>query len=215
VSGTNAIVVNAAATDKVVLKNLDINGIGVGAQTSLTGIKVLSAKKVKIKNNDIYRFRAGIAVVPSSANTKVVISDNDIDDNGIGVIAAPAAGGDGARVTLRKNEITDNTCGVSLTSHGANASTPDAANQCGTSAFTTFQRPVTVSAFRNLIADNGQGVFARGVNSVVELGANEILGNDTAGLRSSAGAITRSFGNNHISGNGASSTAPTETVGTS
>src|SRR2546423_5207903 len=30
VSGTNAIVVNAAATDKVVLKGLDINGFGTG-----------------------------------------------------------------------------------------------------------------------------------------------------------------------------------------
>src|SRR6184192_3830521 len=42
VSGTNAIVINATATDKVTLRGLDINGIGVGAQTSLAGVKVLS-----------------------------------------------------------------------------------------------------------------------------------------------------------------------------
>src|SRR5215210_7243672 len=74
VSGTNAIVVNAAATDKVTLKGLDINGIGTGAQTSLSGIKVLSAKKVKIKNNDIYRFKDGIVVAPTAASslTKVI-----------------------------------------------------------------------------------------------------------------------------------------------
>src|SRR4051812_4349549 len=48
VSGTNAIVVNATATDKVTLRGLDVNGIGTGAQTSLTGIKVLSAKSVHI-----------------------------------------------------------------------------------------------------------------------------------------------------------------------
>src|SRR3954451_16507098 len=33
VAGTNGIVINATATDKVTLKGLDINGIGVGAQT--------------------------------------------------------------------------------------------------------------------------------------------------------------------------------------
>src|ERR671927_1056912 len=48
VAGTNAIVVNATATDKVTLRGLDINGIGTGAPTSLSGVKVLSAKHVAI-----------------------------------------------------------------------------------------------------------------------------------------------------------------------
>src|SRR5437899_1258907 len=46
VSGTNAIVINAAVTDKVTLRGLDVNGIGIGAQTSLSGVKVISAKTV-------------------------------------------------------------------------------------------------------------------------------------------------------------------------
>src|SRR3954464_15007136 len=48
VAGTNAIVVNAAATDKVTLRVLDINGTGVGAQVSLAGVKVLGAKSVHV-----------------------------------------------------------------------------------------------------------------------------------------------------------------------
>src|ERR671934_196251 len=51
VSGTNAIVINAASTDKVTLRGLDINGIGTGAQTSLGGGKILSAKQVNIFDN--------------------------------------------------------------------------------------------------------------------------------------------------------------------
>src|SRR4051812_15032163 len=62
VSGTNAIVVNATATDKVTLKGLDINGIGVGATTSLTGVKVLGARSVHILDSEIYRFKAGVSV---------------------------------------------------------------------------------------------------------------------------------------------------------
>src|SRR3954462_14905753 len=60
VSGTNAIVVNATATDKVTLRGLDINGIGTGAPTSLVGVKVLSAGHVSIIDNEIYRFQSGV-----------------------------------------------------------------------------------------------------------------------------------------------------------
>src|SRR5947199_6359505 len=52
VSGTNAIVVNAAATDRVVLKGLDINGLGTG----LNGVRILQAKSVKVLDSEIYGF---------------------------------------------------------------------------------------------------------------------------------------------------------------
>src|SRR2546423_6535823 len=48
VSGTNAIVVNAAATDKVTLRGLDINGLGTG----LNGVRVLQAKSVNIIDSE-------------------------------------------------------------------------------------------------------------------------------------------------------------------
>src|SRR3954467_4065403 len=69
VSGTNAIVINATATDSVTLRGLDINGIGVGAQTSLSGVKVLSAARVSLFDNEIYRFQDGVTIAPTSATT--------------------------------------------------------------------------------------------------------------------------------------------------
>src|SRR5918992_4081169 len=42
VSGTNAIVVNAATTDNITLRGLDINGIGTG----LNAIRILQARSV-------------------------------------------------------------------------------------------------------------------------------------------------------------------------
>src|SRR3712207_288562 len=50
VSGTNAIVVNAAATDNVTLRGLDINGIGTG----LNGIRILQARNVKIVDTEVF-----------------------------------------------------------------------------------------------------------------------------------------------------------------
>src|SRR3954466_7366127 len=89
VSGTNAIVVNATATDKVTLRGLDINGIGVGSPTSLSGVKVLSARQGNILDNEIYRFQDGIVVAPTSAQTSVLVKGNHIHDNGVGLINAP------------------------------------------------------------------------------------------------------------------------------
>jgi hypothetical protein len=213
--GLNGVVINAAPTDKVTLKGLDINGVRLDGQPrSETGVKVLSAKRVKLKNLDVYKFRAGVAVLPTSPNTRVVMTGSEIDDNGVGVIAAPAAGGDGARVTLRNNEITDNACGITATSHGANGVVPDATANCGAAGYAGFRRPVSVSAFRNLISDNGTGVFARGLLTTTEFGANDIVGNDLAGFRAVNQGVIRSYGDNHISNNGPNSTPPTELLTT-
>src|SRR5256714_6875894 len=66
VAGTNAVVINAASTDKVTLRGLDINGIGVGNQTSLVGVKIISAATVQVIDSEIYRFKTGIANVPTT-----------------------------------------------------------------------------------------------------------------------------------------------------
>jgi hypothetical protein len=195
VSGTNAIVINAAATDKVTIDGLDINGIGTGAQTSLTGIKVLSAAKVNILNNDIYRFRAGVAIVPTSATTRVVLRNNQIHDNGLGVINAPGNASVSSTVaTLRYNTITDNNCGVVSGAFGANASTPDANIECGAAVFnagTNVNEVVATRLWHNGVHDNAFGVFGRGANSTTDLGYNEVSGNTTFGLRRIDNAIMR------------------------
>ena len=184
VSGTNAIVINAASTDKVTIDGLDINGIGTGAQTSLTGIKVLGASRVRIVRNEIYRFKAGVAVVPTSANTRVVMKDNHIHENGVGVITAPGNNlVTRVDTTLRDNLINDNVCGVVTSAFGTNASTPDAAINCGTAALGAINVGSNVRLWFNSIHDNQFGVFSRGANAFADLGYTVVQGNTTFGLR--------------------------------
>jgi hypothetical protein len=211
VSGTNAIVINAAATDKVTLKGLDINGIGTGAFTSLVGIKILSAKHVNIIDNEIYRFKSGIAQVPTTAGaggTTVVVKGNHIHDNSIGYINAP--GNNTVAFTsavLRWNEIQDNTCGVVNGAGGTNASTPDAAlGGCGTVAIGAINRIAQTFLQHNGVNINGTGVVSRGANSLVEIAYNEITNNSVLGLDTvDAGVMrTTSPASNVISGNTAS-----------
>jgi hypothetical protein len=215
VANTNAIVINAAATDKVTLRGLDINGIGTGAQTSLSGIKVLSAKSVHILDSEIYRFQAGIAIVPTSAQTRVLVARSHIHDNGIGVINAP--GNNTITFTaavLRNNEIADNTCGTVTSSNGANASTPNAALDCGAAAAGATSKTAVTDVFGNGIHDNGFGVFTRGSLATAEIARNEITGNFNFGLRRLDTSVIRTFtpASNVITNNAASD-APNATLG--
>ena len=193
VSGTNAIVINALSTDKVTLRGLDINGVGIGAPASLSGVKVLSAARVNIFDSEIYRFQSGVTIAPTSGATRVMLANNHIHDNGIGVINAPGNNTiSNTGVTLRYNTIHDNTCGVVSGAFGTNSSTPIAATNCGTSAAAGIDRFTFTRLWHNGIHDNSFGVLSRGANSFVDLAHNEVTGNSTFGLRRLDGGQLRS-----------------------
>src|SRR3954451_5096164 len=165
VAGTNAIVVNATATDKVTLKGLDINGTGVGAPVSLVGVKVLSAKAVHLVDDEIYQFKAGLSVQTTAANTSVVMINSHVHNNGVGVLNAPgSAAVVGSIVNLRNDLIADNTCNVATSSFGANASTPDANTNCGSqSSASGFNARAVTNVLHSEISDAGNvSLFARG-----------------------------------------------------
>ncbi|MER9581312.1 hypothetical protein [Mesorhizobium sp. M0276] len=82
VSGTNAIIVNAGATGKVVLEGLDIEGLGTG----LNGVNILSGQAVYIIRCDIRRFtQNGVNSISSTAGARVFIQNSTINMNNGGV----------------------------------------------------------------------------------------------------------------------------------
>ncbi|MDQ1464129.1 MAG: hypothetical protein QOC73_1070 [Actinomycetota bacterium] len=215
VSGTNAIVVNATATDKVTLRGLDINGIGTGAQTSLVGVKVLSARNVNILDSEIYRFQAGIDVNPTSADTRVVVANTHIHDNGVGVINAPGNNAISATsVTVRHSNLQDNTCAAVVSSFGVNASTPNANLDCGTAAAGAISKPAILDLFHDGISYNGTGVFSRGgASATAEIAYDEITANTAFGLhRVDAGAIRTFTPATNVISNNAATDAPSTTA---
>ena len=71
---TNGVVVNAASTDVVVLRNLSINGAGKG----INGINILKAKNVLVENCQISGVtNVGINVVPGTAGASVIVHVNN------------------------------------------------------------------------------------------------------------------------------------------
>src|ERR1051326_5903792 len=72
VSGTNGIVIQAATSDFVRLRNLTINGIGTG----LNGIRVLSAASVEVENVDINDFTQACVDVETGSTASLLRIEN-------------------------------------------------------------------------------------------------------------------------------------------
>jgi hypothetical protein len=217
VSGTNAIVINAAATDRVTLRGLDINGIGIGPQASLVGIKVIAAGTVQIFDTEIYRFKAGIDVASTTASaTRVYIYNSHIHDNGVGVIVAPGnnSATAGNFATIRSSQIVDNRCNLVVAAFGTNGSTPDANTDCGAATnLSGINQLAVMSVFDSGIADAlNTAALAKGsiTKAILRLGSNAVTGS-VNGVVLQDGAAFVSFGDNDINGNGPSA-APTTVV---
>ena len=110
VSGTNGIVINTPAGSKVMLKGLDIEGLGTG----LNGVNILSASNVTIQNCTIRNFTQNGVNIAGPAGTRAVIQDSIILNNNNGVsIAGNPAGSVNVGIVLRTT--IDNHPGSSIT----------------------------------------------------------------------------------------------------
>jgi hypothetical protein len=215
VSGTNAIVVQAAATDNVTLRGLDINGLG----TSLNGVRILSARQVTIEDLEIFGFtRDAIDFEPTNPNARLVVNDSYVHTNtGNAVLVAPANAGTGAKAKISRNTLQDNGCGVVATTFGPDPAFGFATN-CGTATSASGVSAASeVTSVDNTIEFNGgAGVMSRGVGAVNRVGRNEITGNGF-GLQQVGGAgQIISLGGNIVTGNGTDlspvGVVPTSTV---
>jgi hypothetical protein len=103
VSGTNGIVIDAGATDTVILKGLDIEGIGTG----LNGIQVLSGLQVYVFNCRIHHFvNNGINMASSTSGARLYVKDSQILQNGTSN-SNPLTGGINVNGTANAGVISD------------------------------------------------------------------------------------------------------------
>jgi hypothetical protein len=195
VSGTNAIVVNAAPTDRVILAGLDIHGL----ETGLSAVRVLQARDVRVYRSSITGFtRSAIDFVPAASAgappAKLLVKDMEINNSTTpaagteanGVLVQPAAGR-AAHAT-----IVDSTIG-------------------GYHNGLVLRGSSRAAVRRTTITDSGNvGVFASGASAVVRLSGSEIT-NNVFGLSTSSGGQIISLGDNLIHGNDTDGD-PTSTV---
>ncbi|MFY3385282.1 hypothetical protein [Paracidovorax sp. MALMAid1276] len=178
-SGTTGVIVNAGATDNVVLRNLTINGAGPTLGTH--GVRVNSGRSLRLQNVRVDNFSgAGLLVVPNasspSATVLVEVLDSALSNNGHGVFVASQPGGNNpASVSVERSRMIFNqVSGITSTGSGAVVQVANSTvfgNALGLSTAVettdgTPQKPVTTTSTGNLTS----------------FGNNQVQGNTTNGV---------------------------------
>ncbi len=215
-SGINGVVVNVGASDIVVLRGLDINGVGTG----LNGINFIAGGTLIVEQCVIRNFNAvapngnGIRFAPTGAGRLIVagsyFSNNGGGSTGAGILINPAAGGSAQanieRVSLERNVFgfvadgTGSTAGMNVT---ITDSVVTGGSQDGVIAVTPGGgAPIGLMVKNTKSTNNAIGIRSIGPNVNVRVDGSAIIGNGT-GLSFSGGGALLSFGNNNVAANGA------------
>ncbi|HYU32902.1 MAG TPA: right-handed parallel beta-helix repeat-containing protein [Thermoanaerobaculia bacterium] len=199
VSGTNAIIINATTTSTVVLRGLDIEGLGTG----LDGIKVLGGlAALHVEKCTIEGFRgtngSGIEIATTTAGTtQVFIKDTIVRHNGAGtgggILINPTGAGVIVKASLDNVRLEQNSFGLKVNGATTASVSNSVAAGNGAAGFSAGSSPAVLNIEDSVAANNGTGVVCAAGTSV-RLGTMSITGNPTP---VTPGACS-SFGNNHI-----------------
>jgi len=204
-----AVGINAATTDVVTLRGLDIDGQGTGGN----GIGIAMAKAVHIEKCTIRNFRGNAAAsgiitfTNFSFTVFMFVSDTVISGNLHGVIFGNTGG---FKVASLKNVTI-----TGSTNNGLNLFPPNifvnvtksVISGNGGSAVTVFGSGSTVNIDRSTIANNGTGLTSGGSGSVIRASGNNIF-NNTTGFVIGVGATIQSDGSNNTGGSNGGVAAP-------
>jgi hypothetical protein len=114
VSGTNGIVVSAAASDTVILQGLDIEGLGTG----LDGVHIIGGGATYVIDCDIHHFsQNGVSIATSTSGSRVFIRDSRILGNNGGLNVQGAGGV--ANVGIVSHSVVDRNSSFAVQANGA------------------------------------------------------------------------------------------------
>jgi hypothetical protein len=202
---TNGVTINAAATDRVVLRNLSINGGGNG----LSGVRFLAGKSLVLDNVTISGFTTrGLSVALANAGD-VFVKNSHITKCGVGVFASTTVGL--ARVSIENTSIVGNTTnGI----EGSTSSRINVSNSVisgnGTNGVLANSGTTRIALTTCQVSYNVTGINASALSSITRLSDNDIFNNDT-GVDIVSGGI-ETAGNNRIAGNTATDVLPPATI---
>jgi len=194
VSGTNGIIVNVPnATDVVVLRGLDIEGLGTG----LSGITVLTGGTVFVEKCVIHHFTvSGINFVPTVASSKLFVDDTIVRHNGAlptsgqGIFVNPT---NAVQAVLNRVRLEDNIAGLKVQGNSTTSVSDSIAAGNVFAGFSASTSPAVLNIERSVSVNNGTGVVCA-ASTVVRIGNTTIAGN---GSPVTAGACA-SYKNNDI-----------------
>jgi len=212
VAGTNGIVVQAGASDVVIIRNLRINGISGSGNGGFNGIRFLSGKALGIENCTIFGFtQNGIDVNLASAATVWIQGTTVANNTGNGVAVSSTVAS--ATVGIDHSNFNLNSFGVLAGNNSKVTVTNSAATG---NAFGFVAQPNAGTGeldIHNSTASNNSntGIFSGGMAGTATIGiANvSVFNNAVTGLFAGANGSLLSYSNNFNSSGGAPSGAAT------
>jgi hypothetical protein len=197
-AGTNGIIVNAAASDIVTIRNVSIDG----ANTGINGIRFLAGGALHIEKCEIFGFsQRGIDAEPAGGSTMYVLDTVLRNNDGGGILVKPAVY---VGTVMDKVRLDGNFYGVRA-ENNANVTIRDSiAAGNSTHGFHALSTGAGILInLENSTATNngGGGVTTSGAAAGISISNSTIMSN-AQGINTSAGGSVYSFGNNRIIGNG-------------
>ncbi|HEV2961139.1 MAG TPA: right-handed parallel beta-helix repeat-containing protein [Candidatus Angelobacter sp.] len=195
--GVNGIVVSAGANDKVILRNLRING----SNTGLNGIRFLSGSQLTIDKCEIFGFTLnGVDISQGSSAQSWVTNTNIGMVGGVGIRATTTAGV--VTLGIDKVRVEWSNKGIEAAFH-SRVTVNDSLVQNAASIGMQADGDALIVINGSVIDLNGSGVQTSqvaGVDAVAYVANSEIAFNST-GFNELSGRIN-TFGNNRLIANG-------------
>ncbi len=193
VAGTSGIIINAGATDVIILRNLNLEGLGT-LGNSTNGINIINAGSVHVENCRISGFHTGIRFAPTAAGAQLFVNRARILKCTLDGIAIETG-----TATIRDSIVNDV---ISSTTVGMPPVTTYLGNGIRAAALTK----ATIEGCS--VAGNNFGIVADGI---IHLSHSTITNNTVLGLKRTAPGQIISLRNNRIVGNFANG-KPTKTT---
>jgi hypothetical protein len=204
VSGTNAIIVNAPATSVIVLRGLDIEGLGTG----LNGVRHLGGGSLTIENCTINNFTQKAVDFepngPSQLSIKHTVIRNNVNGAASGGVLIKPGVGQFALASLDGVQIERNTFGVRAENNSRvsirNSSIAGSTSEGVFSFSSAAGQPTLVTVANTSVINNGTGLRADGSAAAIRASWTTITGNTTGVLSVASGALISSV-SNQLGGN--------------
>lgn len=190
------VIINAAATDVVTLRNLSINGAGSGT----VGVRILQAGAVYVENCQIFGNSGtdpngrGISDVRTNAGA-LIVADSVVRNNVNGIVVdAPAIG-----ATLRNIGLYGNSLSGFVLSAGWGTVTNSVISDNLSFGIYTDSSSSLLFVGDSILSDNHIGLGMGTLSPVGRLN-NTVISNNDVGVQKASGTLF-TFSNNKINGN--------------
>lgn len=202
-AGSNGVIINAAATDRVILRDLYLEGFNTG----LNGIRILAAGSVLLDDVRIERFtQNGVDIAATTAVDVSIRAGNivGLNGSGAGINVQPAATGN-ANVDVEGTRIDSAPIGILAGPRSRVHARNVSVGAITGSAFEANSGATAADAAEILVSDSsamesGVGVEATGAHGKIVL-HDSTVANNGIGILSATGGIVQTFGDNRIYGN--------------